>query len=301
MSLTSVVPCSAGLHVAQRGAVLSPSQHGLEVGTVAPVDVPAAAGRESRRHDGRIWRRVWSAADGLVIQYVGVSIVRVDPTGRVTFDRELDPELEQHLLLDHVLPLTLAWRGFLVLHGAFISRRDSGVVLLGSTGAGKSTLTAFALQRGWTLGGDDGVVVHVGEQTRAEPTYSTVRLTPTSADMLGIDPTVMAPVAGKRRLKLEPLADRPTEPVAVKVFAVLARGTTAKFSPLVGAAAHARLFSSTFQVHEPTHPGLASLVARLAHISESSQCGVLTVPSGVAGLSEAERMLRALLDGDKAP
>ena len=44
----------------------------------------------------------------------------------------------------------------MVLHGAVVSRDGAGAVLIGATGAGKSTLTAYAWQAGWTVGGDDG-------------------------------------------------------------------------------------------------------------------------------------------------
>ena len=139
----------------------------------------------------------------LIIHFVDVVSVEVDGAGLVTFDRAIPPEVEEHLLLDHVLPLVLAQRGALVVHGGVISWRGTGAVLLGSSGHGKSTLTAFAWQHGWMVGGDDGAVL--ASDARDDPLLPsrpipTVRLTTDSAALLGIDVDTGSPVAGKIRL-----------------------------------------------------------------------------------------------------
>jgi hypothetical protein len=289
------------MRVAQREAELPfPQTPGLHVGQVAPVSFPATSPLTAQRSDGVVWRRHWSERDRLVIEFVDLAVVEVDDaSGTVTFDRHLPAEMEQHLLFDHVLPLVLARRGALVLHGGVISRAGKGAVLVGATGAGKSTLTAFAWQQDWTVGGDDGAVLHATNPPTVEPTYATVRLTPAGADLLGIDPRMSAAVIGKMRISGEGPRAFSQECVELRVIAIIepaGAGEEARFEPLDGIDAHARLFGSTFHADLSQDRLLPKVLDRLAAIVETATVGRLTVPRGRAGLAAAERLLRAVLE-----
>lgn len=298
MSLEAVVPCSGGMHVAQRGSRLSGQQHGLHVGPTAEVVPPAGSAQLARRADRSVWRRSWSLPDRLVIEYVGSATVEVhDRTGEVTFDRRLPLDVEQHLLLDHVLPLHLARRGALVLHGALISRRGAGVVLVGASGAGKSTLAARAWSAGWTVGGDDGTVIVGLEPPEAEPTYASVRVTPDSAALLGLHPGTASSVAGKLRMAEGPGRQLSRERVPVVAITVVAPSaqTRATFRPLAGVDAHAALLGATFTARPPAEV-MTDVVDRLGALAEACAVGVLAVPRGAAGLDHAEAVLCGLVE-----
>lgn len=53
------------------------------------------------------------------------------------------------------------------LHAALVSRRGVGLLLLGASGSGKSTLAVHLARRGWTLHGDEMVVVEADGAVRA--------------------------------------------------------------------------------------------------------------------------------------
>jgi hypothetical protein len=57
----------------------------------------------------------------------------------------------------------LAARGLLVLHAGAVARDGAAVLVIGATGAGKSTTVVAAGGAGWTVLADDLVVVRVGE------------------------------------------------------------------------------------------------------------------------------------------
>ncbi|HEV2070522.1 MAG TPA: hypothetical protein VGR26_12070 [Acidimicrobiales bacterium] len=299
MTLEDVILCSGGLRVAQRGA--RPPLHGpaLTVSGIAPIRLPDAAPVEARRADNVVWRRHWLEEERLAIEFVGLAAVEVDEaSGSVTFDRHLPREMEQHLLLDHVLPLVLARRGRLVVHGGVVSRHGRGAVLIGASGAGKSTLTAFAWQQGWTVGGDDGAVLYDTDPPVVEPTYATVRLTPGSAELLGIVPETSSAVVGKRRITGDGDRAFRQQRVEVGLIAIIepaAAGQPARFQQLDGGEAHARLFGSTFHAELSGTGLLPGVIDRLASIVEASTVGRLTVPHGIEGLAAAERLLRANL------
>ena len=94
-----------------------------------------------------------------------------------------DPDLVIHLLLDHVLPRVVALRGDLMLHAAgAVGPSGRAHVLLGKTGAGKSTIVAALVASGWPMLDDDGIrVTDADDEFRAIPGTAGVRLLPDSA------------------------------------------------------------------------------------------------------------------------
>jgi hypothetical protein len=308
MVLADVVECSGGLSIAQRGASGSGLAGALRVVPIGPVVVPGSIEpMEAQRVDHVVWRRHWAEAHRVVIEFVDVALVEVDDlSGGVTFDRVLPPDMEQHLLFDHILPLVLARNGQLVLHGGVVSWAGRGAVLVGSSGAGKSTLTAYLGLRGWTIGGDDGAVLVPTHPPTAEPTYATLRLTAVSADLLGlVPPAVGSAVAGKLRFAGSGdgggLGVFRQEPVDLHLVALVEpelSGDTPTFEPLGGIAAHAELFGSTFHADFSRHSLLPAVIDGLAGVVERTTVGRLRVPRGLAGLAGAEQILRQLLDGD---
>ncbi len=300
MTPPAVLPVAGGLYVAQRGAVEAAPTPCLRVVDRAPIQVPTSQGQESLTAKGEVWRRVWVLPDRLVIAFLQLVVVEVNDTdGDVVFDRELPADMEQHLLLDHVLPLVLARRGHVVLHGAVVSRGSRAAVLLGPTGAGKSTLTAYAWRQGWTVGGDDGAVVSLGTPVTVEPTYATVRLTLESIDLLGITPEAGSEVVGKRRVQGYGAEAFQQGPVELALIAVLQPTSEAQagFVRLRGVEAHAALFSSTFHLDLRARPFLRDTMNRLAEVAAAVVVGRLSVPRGAAGLARADQALREALLG----
>ncbi|MGY1812839.1 hypothetical protein [Blastococcus sp. SYSU D00820] len=256
---------------------------------------------ESRTADGDVWRRLWSLPDRLVVEFYGDVLFEVrDTDGGIVMGGPLASDLEQHLVLDHVLPLVLARRGEMVLHGAVVSLGERAAVLMGPTGSGKSTLTAFAGQRGWTVGGDDGAVLDLGPPLTAEPTYSTVRLLPDALGLLGMHPAEGTEVVGKRRLDgagPEPFRLQPAPLTLVAVVHPVDADQPAALHPLRGVDAHAALFRNTFHLDLGGGRSLSAVVDRLACVADSVRIAVLDVPRGQLGLVAAERELRIGLSG----
>lgn len=294
-SLSGVVTAAGGLRVAQRGAD-GPAD--LRVVDVRPVDLPSGRPAEAWFPNGDLWRRMWMLPDRLVIEFVGRVAVEVwDRDGAIVFDRELAPDVEEHLLLDQVLPVILARRGDIVLHAGVLTQGDRAVMLIGQSGAGKSTLTAFAGQQGWTIGGDDCAVVRPVVPVMVEPTYPTVRLTRDAARLLGMAPDVGSGVAGKRRLSEDGQRFR-QEPAALALVARIEpvpAGVPASFTTLRGAEAHTSLLTSTIHADVTGGAVFQDVLGGLVQVVETVRVGRLAVPRGTAGLADAERVLRESL------
>ena len=286
-----VLTVATGLRVASRGAA-GPAD--LRVGSVAPVTLPSSGGRDALGVDGTPWRRLWLLPDRLVVHFLRITVAEVREDGTITFDRDLPADLEEHLLLDHLLPLVLASRGGVVLHGAVLQLDGRAVVLVGRSGAGKSTLTAFLQQRGWSVGGDDGAVLGLGEELTAEPTYPTIRLTPEAVDLLDIVDTGER-VVGKARLTAGTGRRFHQEPAEVAVIATvepIPAGRPAELARLRGVDAHATLFGCTFHADLGGGPLMRSVMDRLADVPDRTVVARLSVPRGREGLASAAAVLR---------
>lgn len=286
---------AGGLVVAERGATPPPGPV-LHVGDNGPVERPAAEPLNAYNIDHVLWRRTWVLADRLIVEFLGVVLLEVRLADlRVVFDRPLATDAEQHLLLDHVLPLVLTLHGHIVLHGAVVHDEQAAVVLCGPSGAGKSTLTAFAWQKGWTVGGDDGAVLHLGPTITCEPTYPTIRLTEQSIALLSIEPDTHSRVMHKLRVTGggERRFDPSPRPLALIVeLAPVAAGAAAELVLLRGAARLALLFGHAFHLQLVDGPLLRRGADVLAEVADRVPVARLSVPRGVTGLAAAEVLLR---------
>lgn len=118
--------------------------------------------------------------------------------------QEKDPATLDHLLYDHVIPRVIAATGPLVLHGSAVEIDGRLAIFIGETGAGKSTLSASLLRKGYRLLGDDAVVItEVAGKYFGEAVYPSLRLYPeTIAEILGEGLTTapMAEYSDKRHV-----------------------------------------------------------------------------------------------------
>lgn len=274
-----------------------PARADLRLVDVRPVPLPEMAAVETRNAAGVVWRRAWALPDRIVLSFPGIATLEATDDGAVSVDRELPEDLREHLVCDHVLPLLLARRGGLVLHGAVLALEGRGVVVIGPSGVGKSTFAASAWLRGWTLAGDDGALLTVDSgRARVEPTYPTLRLTPEAAQLLALPVDAGAPALGKRRLRTVGLDRDPQQaPTVLVLVAVLEPGPVgarAALTPLTGVDAHLALFGCTFYADLARGPVLRAIVDQLGDVAEAVGVARFVVPRGPVGLADAERLLR---------
>jgi hypothetical protein len=83
-------------------------------------------------------------------------------SGLVEVAPEGPGDVWEHRLLSTVLPLLLAERGDLVVHGSAVDAGGRAVIFLGTSGRGKSTLALAAGSRGFPVLAEDGAVVADG-------------------------------------------------------------------------------------------------------------------------------------------
>jgi hypothetical protein len=121
----------------------------------------------------------------------------VEDGARVTFRRIEggSDALVRLFLLGSCMGAILQQRGYVVLHGNAVSQDgETCRIIVGHSGAGKSTAAAWHFREGATILADDVCAISFGEDGRARvvPSYPQIKLWRASADLLGI------PTAGLR-------------------------------------------------------------------------------------------------------
>jgi hypothetical protein len=173
----------------------------------------------------------------------------------------------RHFLIDQALPRLLGHGGSLVLHGGCISNGTVCVVLLGETGAGKSTLCASFLNAGWTVMSDDCLLVEAGEVPLVRGAYSGIRLYPETISSLAMQDYETSPMAvysDKKRI----CTDDDVEPCSLplKLVVSLKEGDSISVDRLTGSAAVMELVSGSFSLAPRDSTLAVNRVKRYAEI-----------------------------------
>ncbi len=129
-----------------------------------------------------------------------------------------------HFLADQVIPRALAHEGSFIVHAGAVQVDEAAILVMGSSGGGKSTLSTSFDQSGLAMLGDDAMVVsRVNDRFCAKAVYPSLRLLPDSIQALlpnSIGSTAVAHYSAKRRVSM-PLAET-ADPLPIGAIFVLA-------------------------------------------------------------------------------
>lgn len=91
-------------------------------------------------------------------------------------------------------------RGRLPIHGSCVARDGKSLIIMGDSGAGKSTVAREFLRHGWKLVTDDVTVVDFAEgRPQAVPSYPSQKLWEDAVDHYGIDESSLTPLFQEER------------------------------------------------------------------------------------------------------
>jgi len=161
--------------------------------------------------DGSVWIATGKIGSNFLFRFPSYSDFLFSPaTGQITCypRRETDIGTVRHLLLDHIFPLILHFRGFTVLHASAVADPSGGaMVFVGKSGAGKSTFAASLCKEGFPLLADDCLAIDVeGDEPQAIPVYAGLRLWSNSTEQLEWNSNAFPTVAQYTDKKRVPVA-----------------------------------------------------------------------------------------------
>lgn len=211
-----------------------PGQHersgGLHEQRSADVDIslstaPPPSGRHVRTLPGHYRLALEACGDDWVIRHDDESVTIAD-AGRTLRCHCPDPArlpLLAEIIVRRVLPRLSVFHGRLPIHAATLADGSGAVMLLGSSGAGKSTMTAaLALHCGWDIFSDDMSVL--GDEGRhvAFPTVPGVSVWQQSRDALGLAPEDCLPLHSREgKVWYSPRMAGPLPPQPLEVVILL--------------------------------------------------------------------------------
>jgi hypothetical protein len=162
--------------------------------------------------------RVGSSADRRVAEWTGLARLEcgLDGSGaEVTFAPGVSPRRRDKIKAGVVEAFKHDLAGGLALHASAAVKDDAAVVLLGPSDAGKSTMAAALVQRGWALAADDVVVLEEDDVAWwVRPTEAHSWLEGSGASALG----VAGPDAARAPYALGAHAERRAAVAAVVVL-----------------------------------------------------------------------------------
>lgn len=216
-----------------------------------------------------------------------------------------DQDTVDHLLDDHVAPRIVAAGGDLVLHASANVIDGRLAVLLGQTGAGKSTLAASLHAAGHPLLGDDAVVVSGAEDVPAgEAVYPSLRLYRESIEQVfggGIATSAMAFYSDKRHV-----AAGCTPPAAARfplgAIFILAQGEgDVTLAPIPPADACIALVENSFALDPMDRAAAMARMAIAARLAARLPAYELAYPYDFALLDEVRARVVAATAPPAAP
>ena len=138
--------------------------------------------------DGSSWTQFHRTESGYLLRFPGLADYLVSGNGRNVWCHPVpgvSDETIRHLYLNQVLPLALSRRGKLVFHASAVELASQGVVFVGESGRGKSTLAASFAVNGSPFLTDDGLVIEErGADYWVAPSHPSIRLWDDSQEAL---------------------------------------------------------------------------------------------------------------------
>lgn len=185
----------------------------------------------------------------------------------------------RHLLLDQVIPRVVAHLGGIVLHASAVQLEGGGVVFLGESGWGKSTLAASFHQNGYQVLTDDCLLVTmVRDQVHCVPGYAGSRLWVDSFEAIMGEQAVFGQVAqysSKRRLIPDKNKVTVKGEIPVRAIIVLAdpqlvqHGEEIRLEPITGQRAVMELVTHSFHLDISDHKKIGQQFGALGHVVTS--------------------------------
>ena len=204
------------------------------------------------------------------------------------------------VLIRRVLPRVATLFGASAIHAAALARPEGGILLLGMSGAGKSTMTASLGHAGWDILSDDISVLWGQEELLLAPAAQGVCVWPASREGINLPIERCRPMpAYDGKTHFVPDGEPATAPVPLRALVFLKReGEVAPTLEPIGeaealvTAAHMLV---QFDPGDPARPDRVHGFARLNAAVKAAPSCRLHYPHDFAALADVEALLRGLL------
>ncbi|WP_157217187.1 hypothetical protein [Flavisphingomonas formosensis] len=210
------------------------------------------------------------------------------------------------VLARRILPRVATLFGATALHGASLAKGDAGILLLGASGAGKSTTTGALAMAGWSILSDDVSIVRNEGEALLEPCTTGFCIWTDSLAALRLDERACVRMAGyDGKLRHDPETEHRLSPARLSACVVLTRSPDARAIHVERLGQAEALMAAIRQlvVFNPvaSHEDQAMEVNRLNAVMAKTPAFRLTYPDGYSHLPAIEEALSGLLNRQASP
>jgi hypothetical protein len=271
---------------------------------------PPPAGRSIYKYGGRYQLTFEAWGDDWLFRHGDDIVVTVANGGRVLDCHCADPArlpLLAEILTRRVLPRISALHGRLPMHAATLGDGRGATMLLGSSGAGKSTMTAaLAHDLGWAIFSDDMSIVDDEARYTVFATTSGVSVWPQSQRALGLPAEDCRPLQhykGKAWYSPSPaLAPSPQPLELVILLSYDADGADIHCGRLSGPDVLVKVSSQLVAFHPRDTGAIAALFERASRLVATIPIYALSYPRDYGALPAVVDTIRRLrVEASSAP
>lgn len=265
-------------------------------------DAPPPIGRRIYRYGGRYQLAFEACGDAWLFRHGDDIVVTVANSGRVLDCHCSEPArlpLLAEILTRRVLPRICALHGRLPVHGATLGDGRGATMLLGSSGAGKSTMTAaLAHYLGWAIFSDDMSIVDDQARHTVFTTTPGVSVWRQSQRALGLPAEECRPLQhyeGKSWYSPSPALAPPPQPLdAVILLSFDANGRDIRCGRVSGPDALVKVSSQLVAFHPRDRAAIAALFERVRRLVSAIPVYTLSYPRDYEALPAVVDTIRRL-------
>ena len=232
----------------------------------------------------------------VLIESGRVAVVEAAPDVREDVQEDVLEAVLQFYILTDVLPILLHQRGLFLLHGSAVGIGGGGVLFLGGSGWGKSTLVAALYRRGHVLITDDVAALtwNGSDRTNILPAFPRLKLWPEALIALGERPDPLPKLHPEIEKRTQAVDRFASEGLPVTQIYVLAEGDETAITPLMGQEAFIALTTHSFMLRI-----LAETEGTVAHFRQCEAVAArtplfrLTRPRTFAALPDVAQRIEA--------
>jgi len=241
---------------------------------------------------GQQWL-MWSSFDGSFLIDVSARTIRC-------FVKDLEDPAWLDVFVRRVLPRVAILFGASAIHSAAAAIGGRALLLLGESGAGKSTTSAALGAAGWDVLSDDISILWDPEAPTVAPATTGMCVWPDSREGLGIaDAQCVAMPGYPGKMRFVPGNESNTALVPLNALVFLQRGKGEPLLlPISGAEAMVRASQQRirFNPGDPTGKEMRDAFAALSGIARTTACYRLSVPRDYGMLPAVIDLLRGTLE-----
>lgn len=216
-----------------------------------------------------------------------------------------DLPLLAQIITRRVLPRVSVLHGRLPIHAATLGDGQGATMLLGSSGAGKSTMTAALAQRlGWNIFSDDMSILGDDGRHTVFTTVAGVSVWQQSQRALGLPPAECQPLHNyEGKVWYSPVLAAPAPPQPLEAIILLSfdpKGGDIKCQRLSGPRVLVQVLSQLIPFNARDTKELAALVSRMTRLIATIPTYALSYPRDYGALSAVVDTIRRIRAGAPA-